>query len=117
MHSEVFSNDEIVHYVFLKNHDLNYNAVVDDCFKITQLKGRKRFPFLIDMRSSVRIDEKARNFLSSSKFKSKIKAMALLVGSESSQEILDFFFAMNTKKLKTRIFVEKEFAIEWLKCF
>lgn len=117
MHSELFCNDEIVHYVFLKNQELNYDVVVDDCFKINQLNGGKRFPLLIDMRHSVKIDEKARNFLSSSKFKSKIKAMALLIGSESSQEVLDFFFEMNAKKLKTRIFVEKKCAIEWLKCF
>lgn len=72
---------------------------------------------LIDIRASFSIEPEAQKYFQSQRIKKRVLAQAVLVGSTTNQEIMDFFLEMDSKKLPVKLFVDYNSAIEWLNAF
>lgn len=81
--------------------------------------GETAFPSLVDSRGLKSITKDARDFLSSDEARKGVKATAILVAGYLSSTIANFFLKVNVKKPKvpTRIFSDKQKAINWLQQF
>ncbi|MBP7809553.1 MAG: hypothetical protein KA163_09690 [Bacteroidia bacterium] len=72
---------------------------------------------LIDARAPFTIEPEAQNYFHSQRNKKKTLAQAILVGSMTKQQTMDFFLEMKSKKLPTKVFVDYDAAIDWLNAF
>lgn len=115
MNAKIFTHEDIIHYVFLEDSYVTYEGAVENNFKIGQLTNGKRYLLLADIRAKFIFEEKAENYIASSKIRSKIKALAILLNGETMQSNLNLFAEMGKGKLITKVFVSQNHAIEWLK--
>jgi hypothetical protein len=113
---KIYEESSIVHLIFHESSIITYDDAITIEREIKAIKPKNQLR-LVDIRAEFEIDEKARHYLDSPKTKSKIFALAILVGANTNQTTLDFYHEMNCKKTKTKIFVNYDIAIEWLSLF
>ena len=82
---------------------------------MTLLAGNALFPALIDIRNSVSISQKARQYYSGDETKKKFTAAALLVSSGVSMIIGNFFLGLNKPSFPVKVFLNEDKAVNWLK--
>ncbi len=78
---------------------------------------KKRFKRLINISECCQIDDEAKKTLTNQKSRSKVMVQAIIVGSNTNQDVLDFFEDMGSRKLPTKIFVNERHAKTWLSTF
>ncbi len=74
------------------------------------------YPFVIDLRGIRSISKEAREYMGK-EGSQYVTAGALLTNSFLAKTLGNFFLAINTPKVPSRLFDDKEKAIEWLKQF
>lgn len=113
----VYTENNIVILKFNNFVILKYPDLVELFEYIDNVYGKERYLKLIDIRSQNVIDQKAKRFLENQKTKYRNAAIAILVGNNTNQEILDAFISLNSRKTPAKIFVERERAVYWLNSF
>ncbi len=99
-------------YAILKCPDL-----VEIFEYIYEAYGKERYLKLIDIRAELVMDDKARDYLQNQKIKYRTVAIAVLVGNNTNQEILNIFISLDSKKTPAKVFVEQNSAMYWLSSF
>jgi hypothetical protein len=82
----------------------------------TLLKEKKR-PLLIDSRGIKSMTRDARNQFSTKGRETQTLAFGIVIGSQVSKVIGNFFMGINKPAVPTRLFDNEEGAIQWLKQF
>lgn len=82
-----------------------------------KLYGDKDYPILVTVRNAKHITKEARDYLASADGCNKVKAGAILVDSVVMSVIANFFLHINKPLVPTKLFTNKESAIEWLNTF
>lgn len=80
-----------------------------------ELTRGKKHPVLVDLRKIKSMERAARMYYADSDTTHMEKAVAILVGTPIAQVIGNFFINLNSSTIPTRLFLEEEEAIEWLK--
>lgn len=111
---KLYEDNDIIHLIIHDGIILSYdNAKEINAYIISSYK-KKRHLKLFDARGSFLLEEGAQHFLESPKVKLKAKAQAILIGTNTKQQIIDLFTGMNNRKLPTKLFVDYDTAINWL---
>ena len=75
------------------------------------------YPLFADIRRILYVSREARNFLATEQACMEISAGALLIGSSVSRFMGNFFIKINKPPIPTKLFTDKDAAIEWLSVF
>ena len=112
--SKIYLHNGIVHVIIYESYTLLYEDVMDINIKVNKITNNKKHLKIIDVRGKFDMEEKSKRFLESKIAKSKIIAQALLLGSNTRQEVVDCFVEMNCRKMPVKVFVDYDYAINWL---
>jgi hypothetical protein len=82
-----------------------------------KITGRQKTPVLTDIRAIKSITREARIYLSGEEAEEVHAALGILIGSQVSKVIGNFFFGLNKPKFPTKMFTSEEKALDWLKGF
>ncbi len=75
----------------------------------------KKFPILVDSRQIKSITREARHHFSAQGRDTKANAYAILINSDISRVVGNFFLGINKPAVPTKLFDNEEEAVEWLK--
>ena len=114
---KIYSDNEIIHLLIHDGANLNYNEA-KEMDAVTRIFGQNKKDLkLFDARGSFTMETEAKQFFQSPKVKIKMTALAVLIGPNTRQPIIDLCSDMNSKKLPTRFFVNYDEAVKWLNAF
>lgn len=114
---KIYEDAGIIHLVIHDGSTLKYNEAKELDVYIKNHVGNKRYLKLFDGRGSFTMEPAARHYFESPKVKIKMLAQAVLIGSNTKQEVIDLFCEMNSTKLPSKFFVNYDEAIKWLNTF
>ena len=101
-----------------KHVDVNSLAIAMECVKDRLLLANgNSYPYLLDARKLRSINKEARDYFASEESEKCMVAGAILVDSSITTIIGNFFLKINKPSIPTRIFTDKEKALDWLRKF
>lgn len=109
--------DGIVRCQVLKNSKHSLLDSIENIHAVVSVSKGKRSPVLVDIRDAVAIDKDARAYLSSDEVSKHQSACALIIESNLSRLIGNFFLGLNKTKFPTKLFTDVQSAELWLKEF
>jgi len=107
----------IINVTIKENAVQDLNDAKENIASCATLANKKKLVSLIDIRLAESIDREARNYYGGPENARITKAMALLIDSGFSRVMGNFFLGLNKPKMPTKLFTEKNKAIDWLKGF
>lgn len=115
---EMWEESGIVHVLF-KPHIVNVGLAfsknyVKERFKVLQETTK---PVLVDVNKAKSIDKDARDYLAGEEASKYISAGALIVHSMAAKFGGNFFLTVNKPPFPTKLFTNKEKAVQWLSLF
>lgn len=114
---KIYEDNSIIHLIIHEGSELSYNDAKEIDAYIKNHLGSKRHLKLLDARASFTMQSLAKSFFESPKVKLKMQAQAVLIGSNTKQQVIDLFSEMNGPKLPSKLFVDYDEAIRWLNTF
>jgi hypothetical protein len=116
--SEVSLLDEgIIHIHILAGSEITITDAVLIVEAMAKIGGGKKFPVLIDAGEFASVDKEVRQFSASSEANLYTLADAIAFYNLGQKLIAKFYLDHNHPMVPTRIFSEKQDAINWLKTF
>ncbi|MBC7696394.1 MAG: hypothetical protein H7141_13220 [Burkholderiales bacterium] len=82
-----------------------------------KLYGDKDYPILVRIKNVKHITKEAREYLASKDGCNKVKCGAIIIDSIVMSVIANFFLQINKPLVPTKLFTNKESAIDWLNTF
>lgn len=124
MHNPSFENDYatfwieagVVYFVYKANTSIDLNAAKQILRDRITFQGEVDYPIYCDIRGMRRADKEARDFLAK-EGSSYTKAVAIIVDSPMTKIIGNFYLGLNKPTAPTKMFTEKQEALEYLKQF
>jgi hypothetical protein len=113
---EIIKEDGILFCRFFDNIEMD-EKIAELCVKerLAFSKGVS-YPAIIDMKGLKSVNKKAREYMQK-EGSALLKAGALLIGSPVSRVLGNIFLSLNTPEIPTRLFTDKEDALNWIKHF
>ena len=90
--------------------DAQANSVLVNSFYVDE-----KFPILIDSRGIKSISREARSFFTTNGRATNTMAFAILIDSAVSKVVGNFFLGINKPAVPTKLFMDEELAIQWLR--
>ncbi len=90
--------------------DAQANSVLVNSFYVDE-----KFPILIDSRGIKSISREARSFFTTNGRATNTMAFAILIDSAVSKVVGNFFLGINKPAVPTKLFLDEELAIQWLR--
>ena len=90
--------------------DARANSVLVNSFFVDE-----KFPILIDSRGIKSISREARSFFTTNGRATNTMAFAILIDSAVSKVVGNFFLGINKPAVPTKLFVDEELALQWLR--
>lgn len=90
--------------------DARANSVLVNSFYVDE-----KFPILIDSRGIKSISREARSFFTTNGRATNTMAFAILIDSAVSKVVGNFFLGINKPAVPTKLFVDEELALQWLR--
>lgn len=112
----IYLDSNVLHLQFFDLSDIDLDTALTIEKIIKKNSNSNKILKLIDARGSFNILPEAEKHFMNQRNKSRVKAQAILISSHTKQQTMDFFLEMNSKKLSTKLFVDYDAAINWLKC-
>ncbi|MBI3240234.1 MAG: hypothetical protein HYZ43_15540 [Flavobacteriia bacterium] len=75
----------------------------------------EKFPILIDSRGIKSISREARSFFTTNGRATNTMAFAILIDSAVSKVVGNFFLGINKPAVPTKLFLDEELALQWLR--
>ncbi len=110
---KIHKENNIVHLQFNESAILNHADLHEVYEYVDEVYGH--LPKLIDVRANLVLDKNAEQLTKGQNPKYKIANQALLIGKNTSQEIIDVFIGMNNEKTPVNGFTDYESATTWLR--
>jgi hypothetical protein len=111
------TDDGIIHIHLKANTEIELSDAVLIVEAMGKLGGGKKFPVLIDAGEFVSIDKEVRVFSASTESNLYTLADAIAFYSLAQKLIADFYVKHNKPAVPTRVFSDKDKAVQWLKTF
>ena len=90
--------------------DARANSVLVNSFFVDE-----KFPILIDSRGIKSISREARSFFTTNGRATNTMGFAILIDSAVSKVVGNFFLGINKPAVPTKLFVDEELALQWLR--
>lgn len=107
----------IVHSEYFGNSEVTLEDAKTEVVAIDKLNGGKRAPTLVHIGGVKSVSRDARKYYSSEESAQTIAAAALLISSELSKILANFFMGINRPIMPVKLFTSKDEAIDWLSSF
>lgn len=114
---KVYKDNGIVHLIIHDSSVLSYDVAKEIDAYIKASCPAKKHLKLLDARGSFVLEENTMHYFESPRVKLKARAQAILISSNTKQQVIDLFTEMNSRKLPTKLFVNYDDAVNWLKSF
>lgn len=112
---EIWLEDDIIHGVYnpnLKVIDINIaKQLVSDRLKVSE---GIRYPVLADIGNVKTITREAEKYMAAGDAMKYISAVAILTHSRVGKLISSIYISLSRPKIPTKVFADKQKAIEWL---
>lgn len=99
-----------------KGAEVRLDDAIENSRAVNSLAATK-FPLLIDAKGIKSITKEAREYFSVNDRDTKVTAMAILIESPLSRIIGNFYMRLNKPKMHSKLFLNEESAVKWLKNF
>jgi hypothetical protein len=109
--------DKILHFI-IKEESVDYKLINDATnTRLNHLLKDKSYPLFADCRKIKSITREARERLGEKDGGIGVNAVAMLINSKIQKTIFNFFHSIYKAPVPTRLFTNKEKALEWLRKF
>jgi hypothetical protein len=109
--------DKICYTVVRANAVVELQDAIENTIAIKEISGDKIYPILVNLKLINSISREARDHFAMHNRTPGVSAIAMLIKSPGSRIIGNFFLGLNKPVVPTKLFTQKEKAIEWLKKF
>jgi len=82
---------------------------------ISEISGHKKVPLLVDLNNLIHVPRECRTYYASKEGEKIVKVTALLVGTQMSRVIGNFFIGLNKPATLVKLFISEKEALKWLK--
>lgn len=114
-HSVIVLRDDGIIELYANDHHVYIIEDVKENVKaFGELTGNKKAPILIIGGSFSSLDDQTREFMATEESLKYSKAEAFLITSLAQKILINFYIKFNKPLVPTRVFTDKEAAIEWL---
>ncbi len=117
-HSVIVLRDDGIIELYANDHHVYVIEDVKENVKaFGELTGNEKVPVLIIGGSFSSLDDQTREFMATEESLKYSKAEAFLITSLAQKILINFYIKFNKPLVPTRVFTDKEAAIEWLMRF
>lgn len=109
--------DGIMHVHIKQGADMGISDAIQVVKAMGQLGNQKKFPVLVDCEEFATVDKEAREFWAKRKANIYTNADAVAYHSFAHKMVAEFYINNNKPEVPTKVFLDNESAIEWLKTF
>jgi hypothetical protein len=114
-HSVIVLRDDGIIELYANDHHVYIIEDVKENVKaFGELTGNEKVPVLIIGGSFSSLDDQTREFMATEESLKYSKAEAFLITSLAQKILINFYIKFNKPLVPTRVFTDKEEAIEWL---
>ena len=106
----------VVYFVYKTNSSIDLNAAKQILRDRIKFQQETEYPIYCDIRGMKRADKEARDFLAK-EGSSYTKGVAIVVDSPMTKIIGNFYLGLNKPTTPTKMFTEKQEALDYLKQF
>lgn len=110
-------DDGICYTVVKPNVEIDIKDALANSLVIKEISSGQTFPLLVNLKAIKSITKDARDHFSMGNRTPGVNAIAMLIESPGSRIIGNFFLGLNKPAVPTKLFNEKNQAMEWLKQF
>ena len=110
----ILRDDGIIELHANDHHVYTIEDVKENVRAFGELTGNKKAPVLIIGGSFSSLDDKTREFMATEESLKYSTAEAFLITSLAQKILINFYIKFNKPLVPTRVFTDKEEAIEWL---
>ena len=110
----VLRDDGIIELYANDHHVYTIEDVKENVKAFGELTGNEKVPVLIIGGSFSSLDDQTREFMATEESLKYSKAEAFLITSLAQKILINFYIKFNKPLVPTRVFTDKEEAIEWL---
>ena len=107
----------VIHIKYFAKSEMNIESAREEIQYINQMTSGKKAPCLVDITNVKSVTRGARLYYSSEAATNVIAAAALLINSQVSRILANFFLGINKPQMPVKLFNSEEQAVEWLSRF
>ena len=112
MGEDGIARKKVKHGSEVKLEHAQENSVVVNSFYVD-----RKFPLLIDARGIKSMEREARTFFTTNGRTTNTLAFAIIIDSSVSKAVGNFFMAISKPGIPTKLFLDEQSALEWLRKF
>lgn len=105
----------ICHESYTKGARLTIEDTLKEKQIISEISGHKKVPILMDLNNVIHVPRECRKYYASKEGAKIIKVAALLVGTQMSRVLGNFFIGLNKPAMQVKLFTSEKEALKWLK--
>lgn len=110
-------DDGIMHVHIKEGADMGISDAIQVVNAMGKLGNQKKFPVLVDCEEFATVDKEARDFWAKRNANIYTSADAVAYHSFAHKMVADFYVNNNKPEVPTKVFLDNESAIEWLKTY
>lgn len=114
--AEFWIEDSILYFVYKPGSRINLQAAKRIVEDRVNLQNGVAYPVFCDMRNVMDSDKSARDYLAK-EGSNLVKAVAVMIDSPITKMMLNFYLAVNKPITPTRLFTDKNQALEYLNSY
>lgn len=107
----------ICHHIYTEGANVTIEDTLDECRIISEIAGYKKVPILVDLNLVKTVSRESRMFYAGKEGEKIFKVAALLVGTQMSRVLGNFFLGLNKPVMPVKLFTSEKEALKWLRDF
>ncbi len=116
--AEIWIDDQgICHLIYTPGARLTFEDTLNECRIISEMSGPGKVPILVDLNNVKYVSRESRTYYAGKEAEKIFKVAALLVGTQMSRVIGNFFMGLNKPLMPIKLFTSEKQALKWLKDF
>jgi hypothetical protein len=105
----------ICHESYNEGARLTFEDTVKELQIISEISGHKKVPLLVDLNNAIHVPRECRSYYAGKEGAEILKVAALLVGTQMSRVLGNFFIGLNKPTMPVKLFTSETEALKWLK--
>lgn len=114
--SEIWIDEQdIYHLTYTKGAEVILEDTLNECRIIGEMSDHKKVSIMADLNLCTSVSRESRKYYAGKEANEIFKTAALLVGTQISRAIGNFFLGLNNPVMPVRLFTSENKALKWLK--
>ncbi len=107
----------ICNQIYSSGARVTYEDTLNECRLISEMSGPEKVPILVDLNLVKSVCRESRMYYAGTEAEKIFKVAALLVGTQMSRVLGNFFIGLNKPVVPVKLFTSEKEALKWLKGF